>query len=225
MAASEEECCAVAKELFGHELEAMRCPHGNHVLQKCINTMQPESLQFIIDVLTQGEGVVVQVAKHRYACRVLQHLLKACPPSQVSEIAESVLEEASALACHNYGNYAVQYLMKFGSEEHKYRLARRIEQNVAGICQSVVGGTVIETAITHAAPEDKVWIARSVAQDPELLLTLAKARLGHSCALLVLETLPVREERRASAALTQHLEELKASRFGLHVAQKLERAL
>merc|ERR1711948_101382 len=104
-----------------------------------------------------------------------------------------------------------------------YGLARCMEQNVASICQSVVGGTVIETAITHAAPEDQVWIARAVAQDPELLLTLARARLGHSCALLVLETLPAREERRASAALTPHLEELRASRFGSKVVQKLER--
>lgn len=111
--------------------------------------------------------------------------------------------------------------MKFGSEEHRYRLARIVERNVASIARSVVGGTVIQTAISHAASEDKVWIARAAASDPQVMLALAKARLGHPCALLVAETLDAREEQRLRAALAEHLDELRASRFGAQFAQRL----
>ena len=30
-------------EVAGHVLDAMRCPHANHVLQKCITSSRPES--------------------------------------------------------------------------------------------------------------------------------------------------------------------------------------
>merc|ERR1712039_1073343 len=203
-------------------LQAMRCPHGNHVLQKCIKTMQPESLQFIIDEITQEKGLVVQAAKHRYACRIIQHLLAACPVSQVSRIAASLQEEVSVLACHKYGTYAAQHLMMFGSSEHQYQLVRYVEQNATSICRSHEGCRFLLTAIKYAASEDSVWIARAVAQDPEIMLILSRRKLGWKRVLpkLVLETLPVEERERAG--LTQLLEDLRASRYGAKLAQRLD---
>jgi len=220
-AASEEERRAVAAELHGHVAPAMRCLHGNHVLQKCINTMQPESLQFIVDEISKQEGLVAQTARHRYGCRIIQHLLKVCPASQVSKIAESVLEEADTLACHAFGNYAVQHVVRFGSPEHRYRLTRVIERNITSIAKTVVGGPVIKAIIMHAAPEDRVWVARAAAQNAQAMLALAKSRLGYPCAMLILETISAREMERVSTALAEHLEELRASKFGLEVAQLL----
>jgi len=220
-ASSEEERCALATELRDHVVEALRCPHANHVLQKCINTMQPDSLQFIIDALMQQKDLAVHVAKHRYGCRVIQHLLKACPPSQTSELARSFMDQASVLCCHSFGNYVMQHVMKFCAKEHQYSLIRCIERDIASIARSEFGGVVIQTVLAYAAQEDKVWIARSIAQRPEVMLTLSKARLGYASALLVLETLPARDQQRLLVELAEHSKELRASRYGSRVIQRL----
>jgi len=193
------------------------------VLQKCINTMQPESLQFIIDELTQQDGSVVRAAKHRFGSRILRHLLKVCPPHQFSKIAASLLEQAEKLACHSFGNLVLQCLMKFGTERHRYQLARCVEQNVTAICRLGFGGAFIETTMTYAASEDQLWIARACAQDAKVMLALSKTKLGHKGALLVLDTLQGEERRRACANLTQHLENLRSSTCGAHVVQFLEK--
>lgn len=39
----------MVRELDGHVLKCVKDQNGNHVVQKCIECVQPQSLQFIID--------------------------------------------------------------------------------------------------------------------------------------------------------------------------------
>merc|ERR1719215_1111840 len=130
----------LAEELHGHVLKAMRCPHANHVLQKCIALLRPDALQFIVDELLARDGLVVQAAKHRYACRIVQHMLSKCPSSQMAELVEVLMRDAVVLACHSIGHYSVQRILDAGTEEQRYRLIRTVERNVRSIGQSSQGG-------------------------------------------------------------------------------------
>mmetsp|Transcript_44365 Transcript_44365/g.111523 ORF Transcript_44365/g.111523 Transcript_44365/m.111523 type:complete len:387 (+) Transcript_44365:64-1224(+) len=224
-AESEEQRCLLAHELRGHMHETMCCPHGNHVVQKIISTMQrPESLQFIIDALTQQDSSIVEVAKHKYASRIVKHLLKVCPAAQVSEVMENLLAAASTLACHMFGRFLVQHVLDSGTREQQYRLLRTIEQNALRISQTCIGRSVLEILLTHTAIEDqdKAWMARACAQDSEVLLRLALGKLGHTIVLLMLEILEPRRDQRVSVSLAQHLDTLRASEFGRIVAQRLD---
>lgn len=45
-------CCVqsdMVRELDGHVLKCVKDQNGNHVVQKCIECVQPHALQFIID--------------------------------------------------------------------------------------------------------------------------------------------------------------------------------
>lgn len=42
------------RELDGHVLKCVKDQNGNHVVQKCIECVQPQALQFIIDAF-QGQ--------------------------------------------------------------------------------------------------------------------------------------------------------------------------
>ena len=42
--ASDDVRCSLVAELCGHVLDAMRCPHANHVLQKCITCSRPRKI-------------------------------------------------------------------------------------------------------------------------------------------------------------------------------------
>jgi len=212
---------ALAEELRGNVSKALRCPHANHVLQKCITVMPPKSLQFIIDGLLARHGLVVQAAKHRYGCRIIQHLLRKCPAQQMQDIVEALLLQAGDLSCHVFGRYVMQQLVAFCTEEQCLVLVRVIEKRMSNIARSISGGSVIAAAIQQAAPEDKRLIARAALRDPEALRNLANVRCGTDAALLIVQTLDGRERARAISTLLEHKEELENSRFGWIVLEGL----
>jgi len=224
-ASSEEQRCLLAHELCGHLHEAMKCPHGNHVVQKIISTMQqPESLQFIVDAISQQGSSLVVVAKHKYASRIIKHLLKACPASQVSEIIESLLEVMGTLACNLFGRIFVEHLLERGTQQQQYRLMRSIEQNAVRIVQTSVGRGILESLLSHKAIEDqdKAWMCRACAQDPTALLSMALGKRGHAIVLVMLDILEALRDERIHMSLAQHFDTLRASQFGRAVAQRLD---
>jgi len=220
--ASQEQREVLALELRGGVAKAARCPHGNHVLQKCVAVLRPEALQFIVEELLAREGLVSQIARHRYGCRVVNHLLRRCPPQQLSGLTEALLAEALVLACHTFGQFAIRELLELGSEEVRYRLVRALEQNMGAIGRSKTAGGVVMMALTHAAPEDKVWVARAAAQDPAVLLQLATVGSGEAAVVQVLRLLRGRELEAVTSYLSAHTEELRRSRAARAVLEELE---
>mmetsp|Transcript_11078 Transcript_11078/g.22938 ORF Transcript_11078/g.22938 Transcript_11078/m.22938 type:complete len:421 (+) Transcript_11078:68-1330(+) len=103
-AGSEEERQALAGELRGRVSEALRCPHANFVLQKCIAVIRPRNLQFIVDeILFKGAGAVAHVARHKYGCRIIQRLLEHLSPAQLHGLVDDLLEDAMTTCKHPYG--------------------------------------------------------------------------------------------------------------------------
>merc|ERR1712050_633142 len=92
-----------------------------------------------------------------------------------------------------------------GTEDQRYRLIRTLEQDAGsfGLCAS--GGAVVRWALAYAAEEDKIWIARAVAQEPQVLLSLATGRHGSVAIVQVLQTLRNQERARARAFLLEHV--------------------
>ncbi len=52
----------IVRELDGHVLKCVKDQNGNHVVQKCIECVQPQALQFIIDAF-QGQVSAPQTLK------------------------------------------------------------------------------------------------------------------------------------------------------------------
>lgn len=56
-------------ELDGSIMRCVRDQNGNHVIQKCIECVPQDRIQFII---TAFYGQVVPLSMHPYGCRVIQ---------------------------------------------------------------------------------------------------------------------------------------------------------
>lgn len=73
-----EQQILIVSELDGHVMRCVRDQNGNHVIQKCIECVPSEHIQFIISAFY---GQVVMLSTHPYGCRVIQvggHLLTIC---------------------------------------------------------------------------------------------------------------------------------------------------
>jgi len=69
----------VVKELDGNVLKCVKDQNGNHVIQKAIERVPAEQVQFIIDAF---HGQVYNLATHPYGCRVIQRIFEHCTESQ-----------------------------------------------------------------------------------------------------------------------------------------------
>lgn len=197
--ATYEERAALAEELRGHVWEALRCPHANYVLQKCIVTLRPQSLQFIIDeLLMKGTGAMPQVARHRYGCRILERLLETCLPQQVDGLVTDLLSDAVALSQHPFGNYVVQHLLEYGARGHRQALVRMLGQHVATLGTDVYASAVLGKALVHGARQDQASLAEQILQAPGLLAEMVRGRPGSLTAKLVVQALDNPPDRDAA---------------------------
>lgn len=57
------------RELDGHVMRCVHDQNGNHVIQKCIESVPTEKIEFIISAF---QGQVATLSTHPYGCRVIQ---------------------------------------------------------------------------------------------------------------------------------------------------------
>ena len=70
----------LVRELEGNVMKCVKDQNGNHVIQKCIETVSSPQIQFIIDSFS---GQVYSLATHPYGCRVIQRILEYCQEQQI----------------------------------------------------------------------------------------------------------------------------------------------
>ncbi|CAJ1459953.1 unnamed protein product, partial [Effrenium voratum] len=221
-AASEDVRVALVAEIAGHVLDAMRCPHANHVLQKCITCSRPQHCQFIIEEIMTCKGFVELASRHKYGCRIIQRLLERCSGGQVEGIAAAILSDVGGISRHPYGNYVLQNLLEHGTPAHRRKLAQELVREIVPICQDSFGSAVVAAALSQLCKEDAITVARAVVQEPGLLTFMAHARHGHSAVRLILQALDGSDLAKARELLLAELPSLKVSRYGRVVASWLD---
>jgi len=212
----------IADEMKTHVREAYRCPHANHVIQKCITTMPPVHTGFILVELNEGPGCAVKVARHKFGCRVLQRLFEHCSPEQVQWIVEELLLEAVELSKHAYANFVLQHVLEHATDEHKTELVALLTLQVATVAEESNGSAVLQKAMEHANDEAKVKLSHALISQPDLLAKMACSRHGHLTAKKALEVAEEAQRNEALFALRTHEDTLKSSRYGRVLFRYLE---
>jgi len=221
---SPEKANEIAAELKGHVLEAMRCPHANHVLQKYITAARPQDSQFILSEILEVPGAAEAAARHKYGCRIVQRLVEHCPPWQSQPLCDAVLKDVPALARHPYGNYVLQNFLEHGSPKLKKLLAVELGKEIVAISHDSFGGAVVSCAMSHLEQQDVLPLAETILKEDGLLTYMAQSRHGHSAVRYILKALHGQLYHAARDALLADVASLRASRYGRAVLAWLETA-
>jgi mRNA-binding protein PUF3 len=215
----DEERTALASELVGHVWEALKCMNANHVLQKCITTIRPSTAQFVIDELSQhGPKGVVQAAKHRFGCRVLQRLLEQCMEEQMSSMVEVLLNDAVDLASHTYGHYVMMHIFEQGGQDVVSRLASTLQQHLPDMVADGYIGAVIGKALNHTNNEACVSLAAGLLQEHAHMVSMACSRWGYVAIKQALQLVSTFEQDKACNEIAYCSSKLRSSRYGRLVA-------
>ena len=130
----------MVEELDGQVMRCVKDQNGNHVIQKCIECIPEDNIQFIVSTFFDQ---VVNLSTHPYGCRViqvwnrsllisipcgpiwkkrklhncfcnLQRILEHCKDAKTqSKVMDEILGAVSMLAQDQYGNYVVQVGIAF----------------------------------------------------------------------------------------------------------------
>lgn len=165
----------LADGLKGRVLEALRSPHANHVLQKCVAVLPPDRVLFVVSELS---GHAREAAKHAFGCRVLERLLEHCPHWQTQGLASEVLEGVSELARHPYGNYVIQHLLEHGIPEHRRDVAIALAPEVRRLARHKIASNVVEKALTYCAEDERQLLKEAMIGSAEELASLEHSNYG-----------------------------------------------
>jgi pumilio RNA-binding family len=187
----------MTRAMHGHVAELLDSPHGNHVLQKCIEVLPPDTMQFVLDELCAFPDHGVAIAKHRFGCRILERLLEHCPAEQTRILVEDVIENAYMLCRHPFGNYVVQHVLEYGTLAQRNAVVEAIlKGGVMQLAMHRVASNVIERALVQCTPEGRCALVEQLVADPSETLAMASSRYGSFIAqrLLELPASPQRDE-------------------------------
>lgn len=217
-AASDDERSRITAELQGRVWEALRCPHANHVLQKCIAASGPKASQFIInEILLRGRAGAQDAARHRYGCRVIQRLLEHCRPEQVEHLVEAFLSSAMALSRHEFGNFVMQQVVEHGTPSQRHRLACVLAQHARAAGSDMTACAVVTKALRHCSEKDARTLAQELVRENRLIARMARSRHGHGAARAMLHWLQGEERVEAERQLLAEAASLRTSRYGKSV--------
>jgi len=171
--ATDSERVTLAEQLKGRVVEALMCPHANHVLQKCVELLPAESLQFVIDEMHDH---VVVAARHRYGCRVLERLIERA--WQTESLVDDVLADTNQLCRHPFGNFVVQHVLKLGTARQKRSIVGTLHADIQRLARHRVASHVVRCALVNASEEDRQLLIGALTADPEDLADLAHHHCG-----------------------------------------------
>jgi len=199
-----EERAQLAAELHGHVVEATLCPHANHVLRKVITSTPPPALNFVIvELMVQGPGGIVDLARHRYGCRILEGLLSHCPLEQLCGMVETLVVESAQLSTHMYGNFVLQRLFEEAPGAVRCRVLHVVHANLVTMGTNFYGSTVVGKAMLHGSDAEKLLLARAIINVGGLLSAVSRYRHGKAIVELVMATLEGVDQAAAAHATQQ----------------------
>jgi mRNA-binding protein PUF3 len=170
----------LVKELDKSVLECVKDQNGNHVIQKAIERVPMEHIQFIIDAF---KGQVGSLSVHPYGCRVIQRMLEFCDPPAKRFILQELHAEGSKLIADQYGNYVTQHVIEHGNPEDRAKIIALVKTELIHFSKHKFASNVVEKCLVHGTQEQRRQIMLKIIEKNERgetnLLTLIKDNYGN----------------------------------------------
>ena len=145
-------------------MACVRDQNGNHVVQKAIERIPAEHIQFIVNAF---QGEVCKNATHPYGCRVIQRMLEHCEEPTRLAILQELHSCASTLISDQYGNYVTQHLIQHGRPEDRRKIINLVISNLVKFSKHKFASNVVEKSIEFGALEERLQIVQKLTMTNE----------------------------------------------------------
>lgn len=214
----------IVRELDGHVLKCVKDQNGNHVVQKCIECVQPQALQFIIDAF---QGQVFVLSTHPYGCRVIQRILEHCTPEQTLPILEELHQHSEQLGQDQYGNYVIQHVLEHGRPEDKSKIVSEVRGKVLVLSQHKFASNVVEKCVIHSSRAERALLIDEVCCQKDgphsALYTMMKDQYANYVVQRMIDMAEPGQRKIIMHKIRPHIATLRKYTYGKHILAKLEK--
>ncbi|KAG8625823.1 hypothetical protein KVT40_006224 [Elsinoe batatas] len=141
---SPEQIAMVTAALENEVVPLIQDLNGNHVIQKCLNHLKQQDVQFIINAVC---GHVVIVGTHRHGCCVLQRCVDHASGKQKAQIVAAMTHHIFSLVQDPFGNYVVQYILDLNEPLFTEPICGRMVGSVSALARQKFSSNVIEKGL------------------------------------------------------------------------------
>lgn len=152
----DQQACIV-KELENNVLRCVKDQNGNHVIQKAIERVPAQHVQFIINAFREQ---VQRLSTHPYGCRVIQRMLEHCKENARRSILAELHGCVPRLIIDQFGNYVIQHVIENGEEKDRFRIVAVVISQLFMYSRHKFASNVVEKSIEFGEPGQKAEILR-----------------------------------------------------------------
>ncbi|XP_062858038.1 pumilio homolog 2 isoform X2 [Trichomycterus rosablanca] len=214
----------IVRELDGHVLKCVKDQNGNHVVQKCIECVQPQGLQFIIDAF---QGQVFVLSTHPYGCRVIQRILEHCTQEQTLPILDELHQHSEQLGQDQYGNYVIQHVLEHGRPEDKSKIVGEVRGKVLALSQHKFASNVVEKCVIHSSRAERALLIDEVCCQKDgphgALYTMMKDQYANYVVQRMIDMAEPSQRKIIMHKIRPHIATLRKYTYGKHILAKLEK--
>ena len=133
--------------------------NGNHVVQKAIERVAPEHIEFIVNGFT---GQIQMLSVHPYGCRVIQRMLEHCVEPTRSAVLQELHTCAASLIVDQYGNYVTQHIIEHGRLEDRNKVISLVTAQLVQFSKHKFASNVVEKCVQFSTYEQRQVIVNTL---------------------------------------------------------------
>jgi pumilio RNA-binding family len=195
------------------------------VVQKCIETVEPACLQFIIEAF---RGQVFSLSTHPYGCRVIQRILEHCTPEQTLGILDEIHSHTEQLLQDQYGNYVVQHVLDHGKPDDKTKIVCAVRGKVLHLSQHKFASNVVEKCVQNASRGERAALIEEVctvnSDSPSSPLhIMMKDQYANYVVQKMIDVAEPTQRKILMHKIRPHITTLRKYTYGKHILAKLEK--
>lgn len=150
-----EQQAELTKELESEIVRVIRDQNGNHVVQKIIELVPRQHLDF---VMAAFKGHVTGFASHAYGCRVIQRMLEHGNEDDKAKIMAELHGSIQILITDQYGNYVTQHVIQNGKPEDRAQIIQLVMSQLVTLSKHKFASNVVEKCIEYGSPQQRSGI-------------------------------------------------------------------
>jgi mRNA-binding protein PUF3 len=142
----------IVEELRPNIIQIIKDQNGNHVIQMVIKMVPRLCIPFMMDAF---RGQVDSLAKHNYACRVIQRILEYGTDAERKSLMTDLHTCTAQLITDTYGNYVIQHIIAQGEPEDRSIMIQHVIDRLLYLSKHKFASNVVEKCIEYGTVDER----------------------------------------------------------------------
>ena len=190
--------------------------NASHIIIKLLSLKKKTISTSIYEMINMG---IITISTHKHGCCLIQKIIDG-DLENTESIVNNLINNALTLINHQYGNYAVQYILSMNNDLYSFRLIMVLLPSLPSLSKSKYSSTVIERCFEKCNESLRVLLY-DIIMKKNVMNELICDRFGNYVIQKAIDTADEERQRRMIAMIIPMVEMIRREPFGRQLYVKL----